>query len=777
MTKQAIYEFIKRNPRKPFHLAEIVRQLRIPRQEAKRALDALVQEGKLVQTRRKTYGLPEEMRLVVGRISVHPNGFGFVVPEGEGADLFIPPAYLGGAWHNDKVVARPKPPGRDGRPWGEVIRILERARDKLVGTLEFSRGYAILRPDDPRVRERLLLVPDGLEGLEPGARIVVRVRYPEETGEREPFGEFLEYLGQGETPETETRAVIIKYDLREDFPPEVLAEAERIEARIPEAELHRRVDFRHLNVFTIDGADAKDFDDAIHIERYKNGNYRVGIHIADVSHYVPEGSALDREAFERGTSVYLPGRVLPMLPEKLSNGVCSLVPGEDRLVLSVLVDLTPQGEVKRYSFKEGVIRSKARLTYDQVQAFFEGEPLPETARFLEADLRDLFALTQTLKARRLEQGALDFSFTEVKVDVDPDGTLHLIPIAEREARSLIEELMLLANRIVAKHLADKGVPALYRVHEDPAEDRYRALVEALARMGYKLPGKEPDPKALQRVLHQAAGRPEAPAVSMLLLRSLSLARYAPENLGHFGLAFEDYLHFTSPIRRYPDLVVHRVLRRVMRRRLSQKKIAAWQEAFPRIAEHASERERNAEAAERDLTKYYQCKWAEAHKGEVFEGTVSGVTNFGVFVALDNGVEGLLHLSNLTDDYYEYVEEALALIGRHTNKRIGMGDRITVTIDEVNPTLRQIDLAPVEDKMSQNNDASSTQTPRRTRKKRASAKATPKRTRRVVGPPEEPKRNERPVKVTVHKLYFGEWTGESNGGTKPAKPRRARRRRK
>jgi len=768
MTKDLVYEYIKSKPKKPVHLREVVRALGLKKQEAQEALEELVASGRLIKTRRKTYGLPEKMDLIVGPVQVHPDGYGFVLVE-NGDDLFIPPAKMAGAWPQDKVVARKLPRKERGKVSGEIIRIVERARKTLVGTLEFSRGYAMLRPDDKRYHRRLLLTPDGLENLSEGARIVVEIQYPEETGEPEPFGVFKEYLGQGHTPETELKAVIHNFGLRDEFPAEALAEAKRIRNRIPQQTLRKRTDFRHKNVFTIDGADAKDFDDAIHIEKLENGNWLVGVHIADVSHYVRPGSALDREAYARATSVYLPGKVLPMLPEKLSNGVCSLVPGEDRLTLSVLLELTGNAEVVSYSFAEGVIRSQARLTYDQVEDFLHGGKLPHEARFLDDDLRQLYRLTKKLKQQRLERGSLDFKTTEVKVDVDDEGNLHLLPIREPEARSLIEELMLLANRTVAAHLDEKGVPALYRVHDDPVADRYKTLVEALNRLGYDLPLGGPDQKSMQRVLEASKDRPEAQAVSMLLLRSMSLARYAAENLGHFGLAFDDYLHFTSPIRRYPDLAVHRVLKDLLQGKLGPRKKASLAEHFPEMAEHVSERERAAEKAERDLTKYYQVKWAEERVGEVFSGTVSGVTNFGLFVAITGGVEGLLPLSELDDDYYEFRPESLELVGKHTKKRWRLGDELKVRIDRATPALRQIDFALEEEEVNSSK--------KNNQKSKAGAKKT--KTRVLVGPPEEKGRRERPVRLTANKVYFHEWAGESKE-EEPAKngtPQKKRRRKR
>ncbi|GLV47350.1 ribonuclease R [Thermus sp. LT1-2-5] len=746
--RETLLEFFKKTG-KPHRLEEILRRFGLEKREAKAYLKALVREG-LLEKKGSQYFLPAK---VVGPISLHRDGYGFVrLPE---KDLFIPPGYTLDAWPEDVVEARILPPGRDGRPFGVVERVVKRARERVVGTLDFRRGYAVLLPDEPGLPE-LRLLPEGLLGLKRGSRIVVEVHY----GKR-PYGKFLEYLGEGDAPETETEAVIAKYGLRAEFPEEVLREAEAIPLAIPEAELRRRQDFRALRVFTIDGVDAKDFDDAIHIERLPSG-YRVGVHIADVSHYVKEGSALDQEAYLRGTSVYLPGRVLPMLPERLSNGVCSLKPQEDRLTLSVLFDLTEDLRVKRVRFAEGVIRSVARLTYTEVEAFAEGFGLPEEHAFLAEDLALLLDLTGRLREKRLALGALDFSFPEVKVEVEA-GTLHLIPQEEPRARSLIEELMLLANQAVAEHLVNKGLPGLFRVHEEPLDEAYGKLRLALARLGYTLP-EEVSSQALQRVLLQAKGRPEEPVVANLVLRSLRLARYAAENLGHFGLAMEHYLHFTSPIRRYPDLVVHRVLKAVLRRTLTPAKKARWLETFPAIAEHASEMERKAEAAERELTKYYMAKWAELHLGERFLGKVTGVANFGAFVMLKNGVEGLVRLEALGP--YTYSEEALALLGPK-GKRIRLGDEMEVVIAAANPRLRQIDLVPYREAEE---GEKRPKAPKGALRKEVDM-------RKVVGPPKEKARDTRPERATVETVYFGEWAPKGGRETRPVDTRARRRRRR
>ena len=734
--KETLFREIRRLG-KPVHPKDLARRFGLERREVRALLADLVAEGRLERVRSR-YRLPGGGQLVVGRLDLAQGGFGFVIPEDGSEDVFVPSHRLGGAWHGDRVEVRIVREERGAKRTGEVQRVLDRFRRTALGTLRFSRGYAWLIPEDPRLPDRIKLVPKGLETVPEGSRVAVRLRYPEETGAREAVGVFLERLGDGaDDPAVETRAVILKHDLREHFPRAVLKEADRVAKRPVSEALDGREDFRDLPVFTIDGADAKDFDDAIHLRRLPDGSLEVGVHIADVSHYVAEGSALDREARARGTSVYLPGQVLPMLPEVLSNGVCSLVPGEDRLVLSVVARLTPEGEVRDFRFAEGIVRSRARLTYGQVEGFLEGGPLPSEAAFLAEDLRTLADLTRKLRARREAEGAIFFDFDEVKVEITPEGEVALVRVGEARARSLIEELMLLANRLVAKTLSEKGLPALYRVHEDPSEDRYRELGEALARLGYRL--EEPSPAAYQAVLRAAEGRPEAQVVAMLLLRSLKLARYHEENLGHFGLAFRDYLHFTSPIRRYPDLVVHRVVKALVRGKLDEGRLQRWRARFPQIAEEASERERAAEAAERELTKYYQARWARDHLGETFWGTVSGVQNFGVFVALPNGVEGLVRLESLRDDYYRYAPEGLALIGERTGRRIRLGDAMRVRILAANPAVRQVDLAPEEVESVERKEG--------------------KKRRRVVGPPEGKDRPERPVKLTVNRVYFGEWQGE------------------
>ncbi|MBZ9751015.1 ribonuclease R [Deinococcus sp. HMF7604] len=672
-------------------------------------LENLVDSGEVIRTRKKTYGLPEAMSLVRGRFQASSAGFGFVVPDSGGEDFYIPAEQTLEAWNGDIVLVRMEGRGDsrddrgrgssrrgqrgDGNPRASVVRIVQRAYKQLVGTLEYHHGHPILKPDDHRARHRILVLPEGLDGLEAGARVVTDLFWPENTGEDEVFGQVTRVLGEQDDPVTETEAVIVKFGLRGDFPDEVVEQAGAIPTQIPEEALVGRLDLRGFNIFTVDGRDAKDFDDAIHIQPTPEGTFVVGVHIADVSHYVQEGTPLDDEAYARATSVYLPGRVLPMLPEHLSNGVCSLVPYEDRLTMTAMVELSAEGEILKVQLAPSVINSKARLTYDEVQAYSEATAtLPDHARHLEGDLHLLLKITTKLRQKRLREGALDFKLREVKVDVGPDGRMELIPIREETARGMIEDLMLLANKVVAHELLQREIPALFRIHEEPTLQRFQEVSGAIGRLGLAFPGGEPTPQAYQAVLKQVRGTPRESVVNTLLLRSMQQAKYAGENLGHFGLAFEEYLHFTSPIRRYPDLLVHRVLKGMLGGELKAggREVAQLQARLPGMGDHTSERERAASEAERDLTKYYQAKWAQEHLGESFFGNVSGVVASGLFVALDNGVEGKLHISHLDDDYYVYLEDAQILRGRSRGRSYRLGDPVHVTIHAVNPLARQTD---------------------------------------------------------------------------------------
>ena len=771
-TVDTIYEFFKNNSHKPWHVQELQKRLKLKeRSELKKSLDSLVTQGKLIRTRRRTYGLPQEMNLTIGKLQITAGGYGFVIPEDSKKDLFIPATALSGAWDGDKVVARANPSQKQNdRISGKIVRVLERKHSLVIGTLEYSKGYAILRPDSSKLRERILLEPESVGQLEAGVRIVAQMIWPEESDEKDPFAKVIEVLGNKIDPEIETKAVIIKYGLKDEFDPETKAEVKAIPSKIRET-IAGRTDLRKLNSFTIDGEDAKDFDDAISVERIKSsgsyGTVRIGIHIADVSYYVSEGTSLDKEALERATSVYLPNKVLPMLPEELSNGICSLKENEDRLTLSVMVDMKRSGEIVAVKFKETAINSKARLSYQQVEDFSEGGRLPQGKRKLERDIKLLLKLTQILRKNRLSHGALDFNLSEARVEIDDEGNLHIKPIKSSKARQLIEELMLLANKHVARELGKREIPALFRVHESPSLERLQSLEKALAKLGYKIDPEHLSSQDLQNILAQVVGKKEAQLVNSLILRSLKQANYRATDLGHFGLGFANYLHFTSPIRRYPDLVVHRVMKTLLQHRLSPTLKERWRSDFPELGKYVSEKERNAEAAERDLSKFYHALWAKENVGNKFTGIISGVANFGVFVTLPNGVEGLIHISNLDDDYYIFIEDAMMLAGKHSNRKFVLGSKLDIKIAYSNPVQRQVDLLPAymdinsfkakdngsrrSSSASTNSKKSATKTNGKTRKPtKAIAKPEKK-------PPTSKNKKKKPAKTTKKKrkrLIFG-----------------------
>lgn len=798
--KDAVLEFFRKYPR-PWHVKDVERQLvkmnrkGLPSsQDLEALLEDLTEQGILIQTRKRTYGLVESMNLIKGRFQASTQGFGFVIPEPGTPDLYIPHNATLEAWNGDIVLARFEGQRRgEDSPRGSVARIISRSCQRLVGTLEFSKGYAMLRPDDPKVPQRILLLPEGAQALQSGSRVVVDLYYPETTGEDEVYGEVRQLLGLGDQPEVETAAVILKYGLYPEFSQEALLEAERVALESSSNALSGRLDLRSRAIFTIDGRDAKDFDDAIHIENLDGGGFLVGIHIADVSHYVREGSALDKDAVDRATSVYLPGHVLPMLPERLSNGVCSLVPGEDRLTLSVLAHLNADAELIDYTLTPSIIHSKARLTYDEVQAYSEGvASMPEQARSLEGDLHLLLKLTNKMRNKRLKGGSLDFKLREVKVEVESDGGLTLVPIREETARGLIEDLMLLANKIVAQYMLKHHVPTLFRVHEDPSPTGFQEASQKIARFGFVFQGIDPTPQAYQAILKQARGSVHESLVNQVLLRSLQQARYSEENLGHFGLAFEEYLHFTSPIRRYPDLLVHRALRQSLEGRLSSDERVRWQSELPTMAKHTSDRERLATDAERDLTKYYYAKWAQGRLGEVFWGRISGLLPRGMFVELENGIEGFVHVSEFGDEYFVYLEEAQMFKGRSSGQTFRFGDRVMVKVIQVNPLARQIDFAWVDSKgetkataqarkeeshpkkvaappaepkgsvkgKSQHSQSRSGSSASEPQERAPRSSAPPKVARRIVTLERSRAGYSRPVNASVHKIYFGDWALDS-----------------
>lgn len=653
----------------------------------KKLLRAMEEDGGVYRVRGNRYAVPSKINLVTGRLQVTRGGDGFVIPEPAGQDVFIPGSRLGSAMDGDRVVARVegRRPGR--QPHGRIIKVLDRAHPTIVGTFHRAPKLSYVVPRDPRVSKDVF-VPQGEEGgAESGEVVVVEITA---YGDRRlaPVGRVERVLGPLDDPGVDVLSVLFGHGLPLEFPPEVEEAAARA-VDLAATPGEGRVDRTALNVFTIDPEDAKDHDDALSVEPLDGGLFRVGVHIADVSHFVELGGTLDVEALNRGTSVYLVDRVVPMLPHALSSDVCSLRPGQDRFAVSLFATLDPQGRVRDLHFERTIIRSRHKLSYQQVQTFLEkGEGFdPDT----DQAIHTLVSIAQVLRKRREARGSLDFDLPESRVVLDERGAPVDIQRQPRwESHRLVEDFMLLANEIVAREGKEKKLPILFRVHEPPPEDRLEKIREFLAPFGYPVPKRALKPKDLQNILAQARGKPEEGLVSTVVLRTMNRAQYSVSNLGHFGLAADWYAHFTSPIRRYPDLVTHRA---VIRALVEKKPIPeAWSgSALEMAADQSSLREQSAQEAERDSVDLKKVEFMERHLGDEFDGTVSGVTSFGLFVLLDEFfVDGLIHVSSLEDDYYHFREREYSLVGERRHRRFRLGDRVRVKVVRVDREERKVD---------------------------------------------------------------------------------------
>src|SRR5437660_10107925 len=614
----------------PAGMRELLQLLKIPRDDRtpfKRHVKSLVASGELIQLRGHRFGLPEKMDLYVGRLQTHPAGYGFVTPErplDTGGDIYISPPHLNEAMHGDRVVVRIERIKDDGRSEGRVIRILERANESLVGRYdrdENGMGYAV--PFDRRVQMDIVIPPGQEGGASPGEMVTVELtRWP--TATRSAIGRVAAVLGTIDAPGVDTEIIINKYGIPDAHSPEAVAEASAMGASVPARDIAGRSDFRDLATVTLDGEHARDFDDAITIDKLPDGHYRLGVHIADVSHYVPEGSVLDREAYDRSTSVYFPERAVHMFPSELSTGLCSLNPNVDRLVQSCLMEVDRHGTVVRYEFHDGVINSDERMTYTAVNGILtERDPkLLERYAPLVPRFEQMLELFHILTDARQRRGSIDFTLTEARAVIDEGGDVEAIIALQRNvAHRLIEEFMLLANETVASHLEKHEAPALYRVHEDPDILKIEKFEEFVSGFGYSLaaPLTAVRPRHFQKLLERMQDKPEEKPIAFLMLRTMQKARYAAENLGHFGLAASSYTHFTSPIRRYPDLVVHRALRAARHGLLTPERREDWTEDLPEVARHTSEMERRADDAERELLQWKKVKFMADKVGDEFEG--------------------------------------------------------------------------------------------------------------------------------------------------------------
>jgi ribonuclease R len=692
----------------PAGVRELLQLLKVPREERasfKRQVNSLVASGDLIQIRGQRFGLPEKMDLYVGRLQTHPGGFGFVIPErpldqGTG-DIYISGPHLNEAMHGDRVVARIERIKEGGRVEGRVIRVLDRSNTWLVGRYdrdEAGMGYVV--PFDRRVLMDIFVPPGQEGGASPGDMVMLELtRWP--TSTRGAIGRVAEVLGNIDAPGVDTEIVIRKYGIPDAHSPEAVAEAVRLGETVSERDTRGRSDFRDLPTVTIDGEHARDFDDAITIDKLPNGHYWLGVHIADVSHYVQEGSTLDREAYERGTSVYFPERAVHMFPSELATGLCSLNPQVDRLVQSCFMEVSRRGEVVRHEFHDGVINSNERMTYTDVNAILTDRDPALLARYASLvpmfeRMRELFHILNDARRRR---GSIDFDLNEAQVIISEGGDVEAIIALQRNiAHRLIEEFMLLANETVATYLEGQEAPTLFRIHEEPDPLKVAKFEEFIGGFGYSLGASlgALRPRHFQKLIERVQGKPEEKPIAFLMLRTMQKARYAPENIGHFGLAASSYTHFTSPIRRYPDLIVHRALRAARQDRFTPEVRDEWIEDLPEMARHTSEMERRADDAERELLQWKKVKFMADKVGDEFEGYVTGVAAFGLFIELvEHYVEGLVHVSTMADDYYRFIESAHMLRGENTAKSYRLGDKVKVQVVRVNMDVRQIDLGLVD----------------------------------------------------------------------------------
>ncbi len=695
--REKIIELMETKKYKPMLKEELAVYFDIDKKDVKsfyEVLESLEREGLIIRTKNEKYALIDNDYLVVGTIEGNERGYGFLIPKDRTReDIFIPAENMNGAMHGDRVIVnitRRKEEGK--REEGEVIRILERSKKAIVGTFEDNRNFGFVVPDDHKIGYDIFIPKAYTLNAKTNQKVVVEItRYPEPR--RNPEGKVVEVLGYLDEKGTDILSIIREYGLPEEFPIKVQEAARAIEQEVDPEEVANRVDLRHLNTFTIDGIDAKDIDDAVSIEMTEDGNYYLGVHIADVAHYVRERSVLDKEAMERGNSVYLIDRVIPMLPKELSNGICSLNPNVDRLTLSVFMEIDKKGKVISHKIVEGVINSRQRLVYDDVSNFLENddEEAKEKLAKVADDLKLMEELCHILYEKRRRRGSIDFEFPETKIILDDKGIPVEIRKEERRiANRIIEEFMLVCNETIAEEFFWAEIPFLYRTHDEPSEEKMETFKKLIHNFGYKLKGQDIHPKELQHLIDDIRGTKEETLISTLMLRSLRKAVYSSEPGIHFGLAAKYYSHFTAPIRRYPDLVIHRIIKTYLKGKLNNKNIKSLEVRLPEIAEHTSMTERRAEEAEREVEDLKKAQYMTRYIGEEFEGIISSLTNFGMFVQLENTIEGLVRFTSMLDDYYHFDEEKYHIIGERTKRIYRLGDTVRIRVIDADVVRRNID---------------------------------------------------------------------------------------
>lgn len=709
--KKVLYDMICDKQYIPMKLKEIAMLLQIPRenrQQLKEILDALILDGKIEITSRGKYR-KATVKVLQGIFTAHPRGFGFVEVEGRNEDIFIPEDQVGEAMHRDTVQVVILNSVEGKRQEGNIVKILEHGIKEVIGTYQRGDNFGFVVPDNQRIWNDIFVAQENSRGAVNGHKVVVEILSYGGRGKK-PEGRIKEIIGHVNDPGTDILSIVFAHELPNEFPEKVTNQAERTPDRVSEADMAGRKDLRAVTMVTIDGEDARDLDDAVSLS-FDGACYHLGVHIADVANYVQENSALDREALKRGTSVYLADRVIPMLPHRLSNGICSLNAGENRLAMSCLMDIDQKGNVIAHEVAETVICVNRRMSYNEVQQILEFQqekekPTDENFLQLLEECKDLIPmfekmadLAALLHKKRRGRGSIDFDFPEAKVILDETGIpLEIRPYVQNTATNLIEEFMLAANETIAEHFFWQEFPFLYRTHESPDEEKIKKLAAFIASFGYGLKGisDEIHPKELQKLLARIADTPEETVISRLTLRAMKQARYTTECTGHFGLAAQYYCHFTSPIRRYPDLQIHRIIKDVLRGRMGQARIEHYNDILPEIAVHCSQTERRADEAERDTLKLKKAEYMIKHIGEEFDAVISGIMSYGVYAELPNTVEGLIHVNRMYDDHYYYNEETGEMYGSYTGRTFRLGDRIRVRVVNADKETRTVDFEMADD---------------------------------------------------------------------------------
>lgn len=697
--KKTIYQFICDEFYVPMKAKEMAVVLSVPksqRSELQEVLDALVMDGRIEVTSKGKY-IKSEGKYLTGTFTAHARGFGFVSIEGEEEDIFIPESQVHGAFHMDTVQVAITSENTGRRREGTITKIISRGTTRIVCTYEKSKTFGFAVPDNPKFGSDIFIPQERSKGAVSGHKVVVEITDYGKEG-RKPEGKVVEIIGHINDPGTDIMSIVKAYDLPVEFSEKIMHQVENVSNEVSTADMAGRMDFREWQTVTIDGEDAKDLDDAITLTK-EGDNYKLGVHIADVSNYVQEHSALDVEALSRGTSVYLVDRVIPMLPHKLSNGICSLNAGENRLTLSCVITIDPKGNVIDHTIAESVIKVDRRMSYTSVKKILEDHDENEIREY--ENLVPMFELMRELAAilrkKRMKRGSIDFDFPETKIVLDEKGKpIEIKPYERNVATKIIEDFMLIANETVAQDYFWQELPFVYRTHDNPDTEKIKKLSTFINNFGYSIHigQDEVHPKELQKLLQKIDGTPEEALISRLTLRSMKQAKYTTMSTGHFGLATPYYCHFTSPIRRYPDLQIHRIIKDNLRGRMNAKKIEHYDKILPEVAKHSSEMERRADEAERETDKLKKVEYMSERIGEVFEGVISGVTEWGFYVELPNTVEGLVHVTTLVDDYFHYNESTYELVGEVTNIRYKLGQRVHVMVTGTDRILRTIDFRVV-----------------------------------------------------------------------------------